>query len=237
MKLLEPIGNNSVVEMVINRITNSIITGELKKGSKIPTELELSEHLNVARNSVREAIKVLVYLGVLEIRRAEGTFVTSGFSDKMLNPLLYSLILEDGNSSNIIELRNMFEVSILKVAIKNSTEEDIQKIENRYEELKACLINDGHNYEEILHLDIEFHKAIEEATHNPLILRISSVITMLTIPSRLETIQNIITSGDLEFLIESHRSFLEIIKEQDAVRIIDAVDASYAYWKTTFSSR
>jgi len=56
--------------------------------------MELCESLRVGRNSVREAIKILVTMGVLEIRRSEGTFVCKGFSGRMLDPLVYGLILE-----------------------------------------------------------------------------------------------------------------------------------------------
>ena len=60
-----------------------MLNRELRPGDKIPTEAELAESMGVGRNSIREAIKILVYLGVLEIRRAEGTFVCEGFSESM----------------------------------------------------------------------------------------------------------------------------------------------------------
>ena len=64
-KLLDPMDNRSVVDRIIARITNAIISGELLPGQKIPTESELCESMHVGRNSVREAIKVLVAMGVL----------------------------------------------------------------------------------------------------------------------------------------------------------------------------
>ena len=88
-KYLSPINSQSVVQSVIDRITEGIIEGELKPGDQIPTEHELSSLLNVSRNTVREAIRILIAYGVLEVRRAEGTFVCDGFSTKMLNPAIY----------------------------------------------------------------------------------------------------------------------------------------------------
>lgn len=229
--LLDPIGGNSIVEKVIKRITDSIITGQLKKGDKIPTEIELSEGLNVGRNTVREAVKVLVYLGVLEIKRPGGTYVTKGYSDKMLNPLLYSLILEDGESKSIVELRNMFEVSISKLAIENASEEDINDIEIKCNTLIKLIDNNETNYEEILKADINFHNSIEQATHNPLISRINSVITRITIPSRLKTTKEIISAGNARFLIESHKKIYEMIRTKDTSKVIEVVDYSYLFWK------
>ena len=73
---LKEIGGKSVVEQIVDNITNAIINGELKPGDKIPTENELCTSMGVGRNSVREAIKILGAYGVINIKRAEGTFVT-----------------------------------------------------------------------------------------------------------------------------------------------------------------
>ena len=73
---------------VINALTDAMINRELRPGDKIPTEGEMAENMGVGRNSIREAIKILVYLGVLEIRRAEGTFVCEGFSESMIDPMI-----------------------------------------------------------------------------------------------------------------------------------------------------
>lgn len=235
-KLLDPISNKSIVEKVIDRITDAIISGELKRGSKIPTEVELSEHLNVGRNSVREAIKVLVYMGVLEIRRAEGTFVKEGFSDKMLNPILYSLILEDGDSSSLIEFRKVFDVGTLRLAIQNATDEDIENIKSKCESLIYQIKNNSMDSEKVLNADIDFHNAIEQAAHNTLILKISSIVTKLTIPSRLKATKSIINSDNISFLIDSHLNILNIVISKDISRVIDVVDNSYLYWQNTLSN-
>lgn len=99
LEQIQKIGTDSVVQRVLDQITQWIIAGKLAPGDQIPTEFELSQSLGVSRNSVREAIKILVYLGVLEIRRAEGTFVCSGASVRMFNPLLYQIILSAGSCS------------------------------------------------------------------------------------------------------------------------------------------
>lgn len=78
--MFKKIKNKSVVQTVVDSITKAIINGELRPGDKIPTEMELADSFGVGRNSIREAIKILVYYGILEIRRAEGTFVCNGFT-------------------------------------------------------------------------------------------------------------------------------------------------------------
>ena len=82
------IRNTSVVDSVKDWITDQMIKGNLRPGSKLPTEAELSQRLGVGRNSVREAIKQMEAYGVLYIKRAEGTFVAEQFDPKMLSPIL-----------------------------------------------------------------------------------------------------------------------------------------------------
>ena len=116
---LKKVKNPSVVQQVIDSLTDAMIRKELRPRDKIPTENELSESLGVARNSVREAIKILVFLGVLEIRRPEGTFVCDGFSESMINPMIYGIILNQGDSwDSLMELREMTEAGVIRLAIE-----------------------------------------------------------------------------------------------------------------------
>lgn len=108
------LANKSVVERITDQITNAIINGELKPGDKIPTEVELCESFGVGRNSVREAIKVLEAYGVLEIRRADGTYIRQGYDDKMLYPILYGIILQKDSKEQIVELRKVIDVGIFR---------------------------------------------------------------------------------------------------------------------------
>ena len=86
----------------------------------------------MARNSVREAIKILVFLGVLEIRRPEGTFVCNGFSESMINPMIYGIILNQGDSyDSLMELREMTEAGVLRLAMEKQTKEDMEGLSRR----------------------------------------------------------------------------------------------------------
>ena len=200
------------------------------------TETELITHLNVARNTVREAIKVLVYLGLLEIRRPNGTYVSNGFSDKMLNPLLYSLILEDSDSVDIIELRNILEVSSVSLAIEKATTFDLEKIKEQYELLCELLRIHPNDYDAIVEKDIEFHAKISNATHNTLISRIYAIITQLTIPTRLKTTQKIIETGNIDFLYRTHGEILQIIQNKEIYRVTEVVSKSFMYWTDIVST-
>ena len=106
----------SVVQSVINCLTDAMRNKELKPGDRIPPEPELAASMGVARSSVREAIKILSYLGVLESKRSEGTFVCSGFQESMIDPMIYGIILNQDSFENLMELREMVEAGIMRLA-------------------------------------------------------------------------------------------------------------------------
>jgi GntR family transcriptional repressor for pyruvate dehydrogenase complex len=233
---LQPIGTQSVVSTVIDRITGAILAGELKPGSKIPTEMELTTLFGVGRNSVREAIKVLVYMGVLQIRRSEGTFVQEGFSDKMLNPLLYGLMLENHSSQSLIELRRIFEYGSLQLAVQQGTQDDIANIVKACDGFLLILRKNPVSAGEVLEADLRFHRFIDVATHNPLVERISAVVNRLTIPSRTRTIQRILDSGDANFLMEAHQRLRNILVSRDLSGAAETINFSYQYWEDSIDS-
>lgn len=158
---LKKLNNESVVQRVINCLTDAMINKELRPGDKIPTELELSETLGVGRNSIREAIKILVYLGVLEIRRAEGTFVCEGFTESMIDPMIYGIILDKADSyDNLMELREMMEAGVVRLAMAKYTEEDMQNLEEKLSVMKAEIEKGPDNTQATFEADNEFHDAV-----------------------------------------------------------------------------
>ena len=182
--ILRPMSNRSVVDQIVERVTDAIISGELKAGDKIPTELELSDSIGVGRNSVREAIKILVSQGVLQIRRAEGTFVCDSFNDHMLDPLIYGLILEKDASKHIVELRRVFETGILDTVIRRVTQAQIRQLEQAFRNLEQLVSKAEVDAGKVLDADIAFHRVMVQITDNYLIDKVSNMIERLTVPSR-----------------------------------------------------
>ena len=95
----------SVVDQVMDGIISQIIDGTLHPGDKLPTEMELCKQFGAGRNSVREAVKKLQAYGILYIKRADGTFVSENYNQKMLDPMLYSIILQKNSWQEFVELR------------------------------------------------------------------------------------------------------------------------------------
>ncbi|MFV0504939.1 MAG: FadR/GntR family transcriptional regulator [Lachnospirales bacterium] len=225
------LGNKSVVDAITDRIINAIISGELKPGDKVPTEIELCKSLEVGRNSVREAIKKLEAYGVVEIRRAEGTFVCNNYNKKMLDPMLYGIILKKDFWKDFIELRSVVDIGTLYLVIKTCTKEQFQDLNKALMELENAVLDNNATVEKIMEADTVFHMEIAKIAKNELLESVTEYVTRITIPSRLLTIEDILEKGAKENFIELHRQFLWIIKEKRPELIEKTVLDHYIYWR------
>ena len=147
----------SVVQSVINCLTDAMRNKELKPGDRIPPEPELAASMGVARSSVREAIKILSYLGVLESKRSEGTFVCSGFQESMIDPMIYGIILNQDSFDNLMELREMVETGIMRLASQKYDEEDGHALEAMLEQMKEIVHSGDNEVDRFFAVDNEFH--------------------------------------------------------------------------------
>ena len=217
---LKKVKNPSVVQQVIDSLTDAMIRKELRPGDKIPTENELSESLGVARNSVREAIKILVFLGVLEIRRPEGTFVCDGFSESMINPMIYGIILNQGDSwDSLMELREMTEAGVIRLAIEKETQEDLDRLKSALAAMKEAFFRVPQDLQASFEADNHFHDTIMEMGRNVMVSKINNIVRILTESVRYETVSGMITSGRAGELYEAHeriyRKLCEKAREYD----------------------
>lgn len=227
-EFLRPIDTKSVVQRVINRLTKAMIDKQLKLGDRIPTEVELANSFGVGRNSIREAIKILAAFGVLEIRRPEGTFVTSEFSDKMLDPLLYGIILDQSNSLDYLkELREWMDWGILRLAVVKADDNDQIALKKAFNDLKFYLEEGDVN--KIFEADNNFHNALNEAAHNPLFFKIADLIRTLTSEIRVRTIKSMAKMGKLSEMETAHKMFLDAIENRDSNLSLEIISDSYFY--------
>ncbi len=228
---LRPIPNRSVVDRVIDRITDAIIAGQYAPGEKIPTEDQLATMLGVARNSVREAVKVLVSLGVLEIRRAEGTFVTAGIPGELFSPVLYGVIAQKSGLSDLIEMRRVLEEGAIRLAIEKGTDEDMEEISRKAEIFIAALEAHPYDYDYLMQCDIAFHNSIENACHNSILPNICQVITRLTVPTRRETLRRGLEGGNAQYFIDCHRMLKDVVTRRKAESVAEAIAYHYNMWR------
>ena len=225
---LKKVSSESVVQQVINALTDAMINRELRPGDKIPTEAEMAENMGVGRNSIREAIKILVYLGVLEIRRAEGTFVCEGFSESMIDPMIYGIILDKEDSyENLMELREMIEVGVLQLAMAKVKEEELKSLKEKLGHMKTAIEAGSENVENAFWADNEFHDAICNIGKNPLVNKINQVVRVLTYSMRFTTVETMIKTGRRQELYEAHQKIYEMIENKVTDNLNMAVRKTY----------
>ena len=225
---LKKVNTVSVVQQVIDNLTEAMLNRQLRPGDKIPTEAELAESMGVGRNSIREAVKILVYLGVLEIRRAEGTFVCDGFSESMIDPMSYGIILDKEDSyENLMELREMMEVGVMQLAMKKVTQKELDVLKNKLEDMHKEIHKGPDNVENAFWADNEFHDIISDMGQNPLVDKINQVVRTLTHAMRLETVRTMIETGEGEELYKAHENIYRMIADKDMEHMDKAVKATY----------
>ncbi|MBT2754468.1 GntR family transcriptional regulator [Mesobacillus foraminis] len=147
---------------IVKQLRTMIEKDGLKAGDKIPSERELSERLNAGRSSVREALRALELLGLIETRRGEGTFIRD-FRGNQLVQLLSTFILQDEKAKkDVIETKYLIEIDCLQTVLDKSDKGQIGR-------LKQWAIE--HTYE-----DGEFFSRIAEFADNHLIFRIWEIL-------------------------------------------------------------
>lgn len=172
------ISNKKVYEQVIEQIQNNIMEGIFKKGDKLPSERELSEKMGVSRTSIREALRVLETMGVVESRQGEGNFICSNIEKSLLQPLSMMFKLNNGSFSDIYELRSILEIECARLLAIRATDMDCRELLSVVEEMEQETFGEN-RYEILVELDKKFHNTLSDISKNYLIESLFSTISNL----------------------------------------------------------
>lgn len=228
--LKKQLHKDSVVNQVVKQITDSIIAGDLKPGDKLPTEPELCENFGIGRNSVREAIKILEAYGVVYIKRAEGTFVNDSYNHKMLDPMLYGILLDKNLRINIIQARKVLDTGMLYQIISMITDEKMDKIQQEFESLKTVVLGEGVAAKQVLQADVDFHRALVESTGNPILCNMHEYVDRITTPSREKTVELVLEKNQAEKFILLHQKIINLLLEKNYQNIESVLAEHYQFW-------
>jgi GntR family transcriptional regulator, transcriptional repressor for pyruvate dehydrogenase complex len=220
--LSKPIKNNSVLAMVLDRIKEALINKELKPGDLLPSETELVNNLGVGKTSVREAIKMLQALGVVEVRQGFGTIIKKSAGEELVNPLVFQLLTQQGTNKDILDLRVMFEPAYTVMAMRIASDEDIKNIE-------ATIINLENRTKagiQTVEDDLNFHREILKSTHNPYVVRIGETVLQLFEASMRESVEKIPQTA-----LRDHKAIFKAFCEKDELELQKAVIKSFEGWR------
>ena len=206
---LAPIKSTRIYEEIVRQVKAMIADGKLKGGDRLPPERDLAEKFVVSRTSVREALRALESLGLVEIRPGEGTFVRQVSIDSLVEPLALLMVSQREAIGELFEARRLLEPSLASLAAARATPEEIQEMERILEE-QGKEVAAGRTG---LAWDVQFHAAIGAAAHNRAITRIAHAIMDLLTQSREESLN---TPGRPTRSHEDHRRILGAISRRDA---------------------
>lgn len=153
------IQKKSLVDIVAEQLRQQITEGVYKIGDKLPTEPELMNIFKVGRSSVREAVKLLVNMGVVRVQQGSGTFVADPSDNDDV-----SIKMSNANRVELDEVRKILDIAIVEKAVARRTEKDIERMQFSLETRKANAKNGL--LKECIEADLNFHIAIADATHN-----------------------------------------------------------------------
>ena len=205
---LGPIKSTRIYEEIVRQVKQLIAEGRLKTGDRLPPERELAEKFVVSRTSVREALRALESLGLIEIRAGEGTFVRQVSVDALVGPLALMMTSQREAIGELFEARRVLEPAIAALAASRATPDEVQDME-RILESQAREVAAGRTG---IAEDAAFHTAIGAAAHNRAITRIVHAIMDLLTQSREESLN---TPGRPTRSHQDHRRILQAIAKRN----------------------
>jgi DNA-binding FadR family transcriptional regulator len=151
----------SLVEQAVDRLSARINAGDWAISERLPIEPELAEQLGMSRNTVREAVRVLAFAGVLEVRQGDGTYLRS-----RADALDTVRRLADADHDHHAEVRNVIESQAARLAAARASADDLATL---YQLLDAINALPVHDHDGRIALDLQFHRQVVICAHNPVL--------------------------------------------------------------------
>lgn len=207
---LKPVSRVTLGEQVAAQLSDQIAEGRWMPGEKLPSESELCFALNIGRSTLREALKSLAFVGLVQMRPGEGTFVLDGSRSILDRILARGLPKTNKGLQDVGEARILLEGEIAALAAARADETDLRQLEMLAEEMDSSLAGDGR---EFIDLDVEFHLTIAQCAKNQMLLDLMSPIrgVLKEWISRSEKMPEIQRNAQ-----KQHRNILAAIRKHDA---------------------
>jgi GntR family transcriptional repressor for pyruvate dehydrogenase complex len=217
-----PVQRETVMEMVAQRIESMVRSGELGRGSRLPSEPRLAAMLQVSRASLREALKGMMFLGLLKARPGDGTYLQPSLSSMVSRHFQWMLLLQEIKYLELYELRQILEPAAAALAARRATPDDLEEMQTALKGMKASL----RDPESFVRSEMQFHAAIMGASEN------------VAIQSTMRMMYGALSEGrhrvlplvrDLEQHCAKHERMFSLIASKDAIGARRAVIADLKY--------
>ena len=199
----------AVTDEAIEKLRAMIVSGELRPGDRLPREADLATTLGLSRNSLREAVRALSLVRILDVRQGDGTYVSSLAADSLLEALNFIVEFHhDASVLELLEVRRILEPAAsarAAVLITEPTIEHVTEILGR--------ANADSPVEDLVKADVEFHRAIALAAGNSVL---ASLIESLSAPTqRARVWRGMTQEGALQRTLDEHQAIFDAIIRHD----------------------
>jgi len=202
-----------LVEQAIASLRDQVAAGVWGMGGRLPSEPVLATELGVGRSTVREAVRALAHAGVLEVRQGSGTFVRAAPAAAELTARL-----KRAEALEVYEVRRALEVEAAGTAAARRSEQDLARIDAALVRRRAAA--GAGNHAELLIWDLEFHRAVVDAAHNPLLSELYAVALASIAQAIKDVVGDRALSEDTSGL---HDALADALRRQDRDGAVEAV--------------
>ena len=210
----------SQTDVVIDAIKSMLRDGTLGPGSRLPIERELATQLGVSRGSLREGVRALIALGVLEARQGDGTYVTALDASTLLSPLgFFAEIHEPSSASDLLAVRRVLEAESVALAATRLQQADLDELESILARVDAMMTDPDDpdpDPERTIEADVAFHHLIARASGNASLAGLIDSLSSRTIRARLW--RSVTQRESIRTAHQQHRAILAALVARDPGR-------------------
>lgn len=208
-QLIEPIKKTRIAEEVADRIRMLILHGTFPAGRPMPSERRLREQFGVSRGSIRDALRILETIGLLETRHGQGTFPKELTVDRLVSPLASVMTYRQDLQDELMDVRRMFEPAVARAAATRATEEDFADLQRILDTQRRKLKTGQSAIVE----DTAFHAALARSTRNRVVMSIMATLNDLLVESRTLSLKQ---KGRPQRSVEGHEAVVAALRCRDA---------------------
>ncbi len=218
----------TLTSQVIDYVVEMIKSGQVKPGERLPTETELTQILGVSRTCVREAIKSLESLGLVNVRQRIGATVLEPSAANLLNAEQFSVAIQSQQTDDLLEFRKIMEVGLASLAAEKADDADITALKSALDRYRTELSTTGVDCT----TDMSFHAALAKASKNPI-----SVMVWQMLSTRLAEVlsRTIVLPHVCEETLRDHEKIYRAIKGRDPRKAREAMrthlENAARFWK------
>ena len=221
--MFTPVRTRRTFEEAAEQIADKVRAGELRVGDKLPAERDLALQMEISRPTLREAVKVLVDAGLLEVRRGPGGGMFVAADVVPVELVREKSTMRVGEVAAVLEARRLVEPRVAQLAAVRATEEDVVALERSIDAMRR-IVERGYAPEDedrFLQLDVQFHLALARAAGNPTVEELMRILIR-----RLEIARDMAMHLPLvpEWTIDIHERTLAAVRAGDLDEVAAVMD-------------